>query len=101
MLRPHFQISLLVFGFALSGASLAGEVLPVVTLTVGNDSAAEAGQDTAGFTVTRSSNGNKVRSAGVLRESVVHRCAQSCISGIGRPGKCLNNTPFNNAISDF
>jgi len=43
----------------------------------------------------------KVRFAGVLRESVVHSYAQLCMSGNGRPGKWLNNKPFNFAISDF
>ena len=57
MLKPHFQILLLVFCFALSGASLAGEVLPVISLTVGDDSAAEAGQDTGELMVTRSNDG--------------------------------------------
>ena len=43
----------------------------------------------------------KVRFAGVLRESVVHGCAQLCISGNGRPGKQLNSKSFNYDISDF
>jgi hypothetical protein len=49
---------LLVFGFALFSVPSTSEAQPTITLTVDDGSAAEAGQGTGEFTVTRSNDGN-------------------------------------------
>jgi len=71
ILKLHVRILLLVFGFVLPGVSIAGEILPVVTLTQDDVSAAEAGQDTGEITISRSNDGNTAAALRVYLESAV------------------------------
>jgi hypothetical protein len=57
MSKASFLVSFLAAAILL-GMHAAAEAQPVVTLTVDDASAAEAGQQTGSFTVTRSANGN-------------------------------------------
>jgi len=68
ILKLHVRILLLVFGFVLPGVSIAGEILPVVTLTQDDVSAAEAGQDTGEITISRSNDGNTAAALRVYLE---------------------------------
>ncbi len=63
-LKQYFHIFLMVSGFSLFGISSAAEAQPTVTFTAIDGSAAEAGQETAGFSVTRTDDGN---TAAILR----------------------------------
>jgi hypothetical protein len=64
ILKPHIHILMLIFGFALLSVSSVADAQPTVNLTSVDTTAAEAGQETAGFSVTRTDDAN---TAGVLR----------------------------------